>query len=64
MGIPPLPPELQSEVVNLALWMKREGYSPATIKDRTKTVRRLAQQLGTLLDGELSEGLGSQSVYN
>jgi integrase len=52
LGIPPLPPELQSEVVNLALWMRREGYSPATIKDRTKTVKRLFLQLGTLLDGD------------
>ena len=63
MGIPPLPPELQSEVVNLALWMRREGYSPATIKDRTKNVKRLFLQLGTLLDGDsVKDWVANQST--
>jgi len=32
--------------------MRKEGYSPATIKDRSKTIKRIAQQLGTLLDAD------------
>ncbi len=47
-----LPGNLQSEVVNYSLWMRREGFSPTTIGFRTRTVRRMAQQLGTLLDGD------------
>jgi integrase len=63
LGIPPLSVESHSEVVNLALWMKREGYSPTTIKDRTKTIRRLFLQLGTLLDGDsVKEWVANQST--
>ncbi len=47
-----IPSELKSELVNFSLWMKREGYSPKTIRDKVQTVRRLAYQLGTLLDGD------------
>src|SRR2546425_10053807 len=43
---------LQSEVVNYSLWMRREGFSPTTIQFRARTVRRMGLRLGTLLDGD------------
>src|SRR5438093_10336090 len=39
------------DVVNFGLWMQKEGYSPKTILDRTKTIRRMTK-IGTLLDAE------------
>lgn len=32
--------------------MRREGYSPDTIKNRVKMLRRIASSSGTLLDGD------------
>ncbi len=41
--------------------MRREGYSPKTIRDKLQTVRGLALQLGTLLEGEFVCEMGDDS---
>jgi integrase len=48
----PIPPELNSEIINFLLWMQREGYSKSSIKNVRKIVVKLANRLGTLLDGD------------
>ena|SRR5213594_2066680 len=39
------------DVVNFSLWLRKEGYAPKTILDRTKSIKRIAK-LGTLSDAE------------
>ena len=42
----------QTYILNYALWLKKEGYSPDTIKNRVKVLRRIVSNSGSLLDGE------------
>jgi integrase len=51
------------DIVNYALWLARNGYSPETVKERAHKIRMISRRVGTLLDGEAVKDYVARSQY-